>query len=216
MHYTKIILFIITAAVLNVSHAQEYSYHYTGPYFLEFFSSYSGDDRVTGYFRTEDKIPSNMPFASIASSVQSYRFTDGNQVLTEENSTIIVFDIGTDESGQPMSWDIKLWAAPVTTVIGEPVQGIHMFYNADMTDLIFDLGFMDGKCINNNSPGNQCTLVSRDQTNSGNFQVSNTIAETGSWFGSQIRMVPVFNIYVLLIFITAIFLCTFIFTNKKT
>ncbi len=216
MLYRKIILFIIIAALFNVSQAQEYSYHYTGPQFLEFFGSYSGNDRVTGYFLTEDKIPSNMPFTSIESSVQSYRFTDGNQVLTEENSTIIVFDIGTDESGQPISWDIKLWAAPVTTVIGEPVQGIHMFYNVDMSDLIFDLGFMDGSCLNNNSPGNQCTVISRDQTNSGNFLVSNAIAQTGSWFNSQIRMVPVFNIYVLLILITAIFLYTFTFTHKKT
>lgn len=199
-----------------ISKTQATTYTYTGPQFDQAFGSYTTMDRVTGSFTTADPLPDNLGNGDISNLVQSYEFNDGVQTLDESNSTIIVFNVSTDSLGNPSTWSITVWAAPVTTMDGGPVQGIGTTYTPGEMGLIQEDGFLDGICFENNGPGGQCSGASFEGTNSGGFFQVAPSAPAGRWLGGRIRVIPTLNILGLSLLIALILLTMSTFNSRRT
>jgi hypothetical protein len=70
---------------------------------------YTATNMITGSFTTASPLGANLALADI--SFLSYSFTDGDQTMTNLNSVEYLppdFEIGTDASGNIISWNITL------------------------------------------------------------------------------------------------------------
>lgn len=86
------------------------TYSYTG----NSFTSFSGSDScpsvcgISGSFTLASALPDSSAFPTTPTPI-SYSFTDGNFTWTSSNSSIAVFEFGTDSTGDINAWIISLY-----------------------------------------------------------------------------------------------------------
>jgi len=188
----KIKLSLILILVVSAANAAEY--FYTGPSFQEAAGVYTTNDRISGTFTTADLLADNLPESTdITSLVESYQFSDGHQVFTESNSTIIQFKVGTDYYGKPTTWGITLWESPVTGTQDDLVNIVETAYTTGPNGLQQDQGSQDATCgqVTNGT----CSSASSDGTNSGVYLVFAPNQGAGNWRGGRPIIVPTLTTY---------------------
>jgi len=189
MKFNLSLVLIFMASVVNAA-----DYFYSGPNFQDAAGVYTTNDRITGTFTTANLLADNLPERTdITSLVESYQFSDGHQVLTESNSTIIQFYIGTDNYGKPTTWAITFWESPVTGTPGDPVNIVETTYTTGPNGLQQDQGSQDAICgevINGT-----CSSANSDGTNSGLYLVFAPNQGAGNWRGGRPIIIPTLTTY---------------------
>lgn len=104
--FAGIFLFLLMA-IISAPHAQaDTVYTYTGNPYTTALSPYTTSMFVSVTFTLAAPLGNNFPFATITPA--SYSVSDGLQTLTNLNSTIAFFQVGTGPSGIPTSWTIRV------------------------------------------------------------------------------------------------------------
>ena len=158
-------ILLLAGLLLAPMGATAETYSYTGGSFITVMgSTYTTAMRITGEFTLAAPLAPNLPWTDLSTQVMSYRFNDGVQMLTEANSAILVFLVGTDALGVPSTWEITVWATPITTRIGGQVAGIDVAFGGTSTQ---DDGFLDFVCIGTGSGGQCNSAVFNEESNFG-------------------------------------------------
>lgn len=151
------------------------TYQISSPNFDSVHGAYSTDYNVVAEFETMNPLPENSGNVDFSAEVISYTFTDGVQILTEQNSQILFFNVAIT-NGQITGTGITIWRIPITTSNGGNVSGMDLYE----TQLSYVAqGFLDGVCINNSGPGGQCTSATLSLTNSGSYYYFDVIFNNG-------------------------------------
>lgn len=153
---TRWILALGLVAFASASRA-DVVYSYTGPAFNSFVGVYGCAPicRITGTITLPSALPANQPALPISPS--TYRFTDGNQVFDPTTvQQVVSFQVGTDATGRPSSWDITLKTN--TSALGLPARAMsttHGGFERDITtqDAIQDVQPGGNASCSNCTPG---------------------------------------------------------------
>lgn len=78
------------------------------------FEDYTESDFVSGSFTTNDPLADFSGLTDISGSLESYSFSDGRNTLTDANSTVNSFSVGTSD-GEITSWIIDLSSGTYAT-----------------------------------------------------------------------------------------------------
>jgi hypothetical protein len=114
MRFMHQVLGALAACCLAIPLTASTTYTYTGNDFQSVFGgSYTTSDFVSGFFTVATVLPDNLTNSNNNVTPTAYSFTDGVQTFSSLSPpTNITFDIGTDASGNIISWDITLGSGP--------------------------------------------------------------------------------------------------------
>jgi hypothetical protein len=135
---TLILAVFVVATALGASktRAEAATYSYVGFHYNEVFNnildpnipSYNTAMNVKILFERDSRLPPNFPLSDISDSLQSYRFNDGINTLTDANSELEVFLVETDAAGNISFWSMsaKIFF-PSLPAVGDIELGISSF-----------------------------------------------------------------------------------------
>jgi len=126
-------------AVPSVAHAIPFTYTYIGNSFNETMAPYTSSDFVRGTFTFDAPTNFDLPLGDYTPLVTSFRFTDGQQTLTDASSlALTAIEFQTDILGNVELWSVFL---VVRESAGFPVQGI---FTANLPGTsVLDVGALD-------------------------------------------------------------------------
>ena len=116
---------------------QAASFHYSGRHFTNVTFPYASDDSVSGSFSLSAPLEPNRPASPITPS--SFSFSDGIQILTNLNSTILAFEISTDASGNIEWWVIQLVANSCLSEGACGIVTVHTLVSGDGGQIIVSI-----------------------------------------------------------------------------
>ena len=87
-------------------------YNFAGPNYDQAYGPYTTSMRPVGFIETSGPLAANAPISDIRALIMAYSFNDGVVTLTQNNSQLCSFNVGTDNTGYPVSG--------ITTINGLP------------------------------------------------------------------------------------------------
>ena len=183
--FLPVILAAMTVAVLLAPAAfAQSTYTYSGNNFDTVLGAYTTSMNNTGSFTVAVQLTPNMPAGTdISAQVLSYSFNDGVQTLTESNSYIVQFSVGTNSFCEISEYRITIWQGDSL------VSGIDVVYSTGPPDNSADYGFQGVPCAT--IAGGRC--VASDlaiSTGTDYGQLNSTPGTPGSWSGPSCPLTP--------------------------
>ncbi len=158
------------------------TYTYTGPNFVDVYGSYSTSNQISVTFELPQAVPPNTPMTDYTGEVISWSFSDGQQILDENNAYIPYFRFSTNASGQPDEW--LLSAYEIILARGAmPLSVIETAFSIDV--LQQDFGSQDFNCLEFNGPNGWCSSGFSDNIDSGHYFSIAPASAVGDWTGGQ-------------------------------
>jgi len=105
---SPIIALLVCLSAFSLPALADTMYDYTGNDFTIYPSPYTANDSVSGYFTTAAPLGDDLSNQLV--NFTSYSFNDGEQTLTNLNSTdySVLFTVSTDLNGNIIGWNIFL------------------------------------------------------------------------------------------------------------
>ena len=164
---------------LSIGAAQATTYQYVGASFTTIgdddppAGTYTTSMAITGNFTVNSPLGQNMPFSDISGIVTGYSFSDGRQTLTDANSRIAAFWIGTEFSttgNEIWTWQVNVINDSPYTAAGEQRGGISIFF-PDYQVILYQDTASISECVT------FTTVCTETRTDSGS-----NINLLGSWY----------------------------------
>ena len=163
------------------SHTFAVTYSYEGGFYQNIAGpNYTTSMRISATFETATPLASNLSFSDITASLVSFSFNDGVQTIDQTNAEILGFYVSTDANGVPATWEITLWEAPVTNTPGEPVNGMDLYFNMNLSNdfLVQEQGFTEPCGASGSS---YCNGVALNTNFGGIFDIGPDVTPPGTW-----------------------------------